>query len=116
MSTDTDKILASICRFLDAIHNDSFGDATDSHGDTVPVAAEWTPILSTSRASLVQLFNPGALLTNIWLSATGAPTDIGGILPGQGFTVWDRFEGSVYARGPVGSTLNFFVLPRRFVR
>jgi len=104
------KVLDAICRFLEAIFHESFGDPMDSRGDTVPLALTWTVIVAVSQPCILQLYNPSA--APIWLSLNGKVEDIGGIFPNTAFLVWDRFRGTVYARGPAGSQLNYLKVAR----
>jgi len=108
------ELLKSICRLLEAILYDGFGDGADSKTDTVSIGlAQWTPVITASRPSILRLHNPGAAA--IFLSLTGQDT-VGAIMPALGTDIWDRFEGALYARGPAGSTINYMLIARRLLR
>lgn len=105
----------AICSLLQNLLADSYGDSVDSKGDTVSVTSgDWISVVSASRPSILQLVNPGAV--DVYLSLTGRD-NVGGIFPAGAFAVWDRFEGTLYARATgSGALLNYLLVARRIER
>ena len=112
-----EELLCKICSFLDAILKDGFGDQQDSKSDDVALTDAWVPIVTISRPSVLRLYNASPA-NELMLSVTGRDGDmIGGRMPHGVVEIWDRFEGSLYAKNSVAgsnATLNFMLIPRRF--
>lgn len=96
----------AICCAIAELVNQSFGDPSDSRGDTTTVGTSYIPLFSVSRPTLVTMRNTGA----VDLQVGANPDSIGQVISAGDVLVLDRFKGSMYARATAGTgTVNWYI-------